>query len=287
VRAYIIKCVRCGLDFDLSLHCPHCERNEYYPNVEMARWPDEVAALEVRFQLAMETARNAGREDVAKAFVVAVEEKSVAVLSIPLSDAEDVIKSGFRETYYRLGRDRYPIPRPPDTPDWEGIRQVIESKLFDDRFKYDMQFAALSLTGEAIASYGPVRFVCNLDLIAHRASAFHENSCVFAMRDDITAVGEVPWGYRSTWADRGKLSLAKMVEQLTDAADITTFQGLILRAGATPALDEFVEVHIFGKLSVKALGHAIVMLRKEDKRARVEDLVERLGAVIPTKMVES
>jgi len=78
---------------------------------------------------------------------------------------------------------------------------MTEIAPFGDRNREHIHYAALSLTdlGLTGSAYGECHILLREEMIAHRTSAFEENSPVFMKRHKITVweAGKLPKGYRS------------------------------------------------------------------------------------------
>lgn len=83
------------------------------------------------------------------------------------------------------------------------------------------------------------------NLIAHRVSVFPENSAVYVYRHGVN----FPSGSRGTWAERGKLCVAKLAGQITDATRPDQFSTILRQPGPMGLDDNFVEAHLFGPMT--------------------------------------
>ncbi|MGI0014715.1 MAG: hypothetical protein ACREBU_14930 [Nitrososphaera sp.] len=94
----------------------------------------------------------------------------------------------------------------------------------------------------------------------------------------IADVDSLPRGYRAVWSKRGNLAVAKLgcrINHTTRAAD---FSELLLRQGATSAEDEFIEVHIFGPMTIRTIERVVVKRKKrQPRRAILLALREKLA----------
>ena len=83
-------------------------------------------------------------------------------------------------------------------------------------------------------------------MIGHRASLFNENSALFFHKNG----PNIPLGMKSSWANRAILGIAKLANFITPKCGLAEFESLVLRPGATSLQDEFIEVQVFGELTV-------------------------------------
>lgn len=261
------QCPDCRHEFSISeVRCPHCGRPSRFPNVRDAEL--EADALTARYNDAKMDAANRGDAAVVEQFEQACRQ-SVAVIARSFDEAFRLATSDLElyATHYQLQTLRIPggLPPGPGQPNWDRIRAVADEALFGKQ-KEEIRFAALSLDGVGLANYGECTLVLRDDMIAHRASVVEENSLVFMNRHGVTIWGsaELPRGYRSTWEQRAKLCVAKCGKKLAVAPKPVDFASVLLKQGATTLEDEFVEVHVFGPMTVRTF--AKVVLHKKPRR---------------------
>ncbi len=173
-------------------------------------------------------------------------------------------------TYYQLTQLRIPAG-----DNWDVLRSLADTALFGDRVKSEIRFAALTLDGEGLTNYGNCSVVMKEEMIAHRASVFDENSVMFMKKHDIKIwdAPELPRGYRAAWNDRHRISAAKLANRLKSDTTAAEFPKVLLKPGA-PATDEFVEVHIFGSLTLRMFARVIVRLKGRQPKKSVRQAVE-------------
>lgn len=285
-------CDRCKLEISPNvLQCPHCGWPGLYPNVVQAEL--ERTELQHRHQLAL-GACAADLDSVAQRFENAVN-GSHAVMCVKASEAHRIVfgDNELKATYYATADTRFPRATPPEGTDWNAIRELVDSALFTDAVKPHIRFAALALTFDGLTAYGPCTLVCETSMIEHRASAFEKNSCQFFIdrRGISFATGkvEVPSGYRSTWQDRGKLSVAKLADRLEKEMDDEDFAELLMTSGTTTADDKYVEVHICGPVSLRTLkgvaidDHALAAIGQRGILADLRDRLETQQLLLTTQ----
>lgn len=222
--------------------------------MEDAAAPGEVAALQRRYDDAIRAAESRGCKDKLLGFEAAVASGSKAVFACPLTKLMPLAtgQQDLYAPYYKLAELRLPKGPPRGgAPNWDVIRPVVETALFGDEFKKQIHFAALTLDGRGLASYGECFVLLREPLIVHRASVFEENSLLFMKRHNIKLfeVDRLPKGYRATWADRGRLAVAKLAARIDSRTRSDQFAGLLMRAATKRSHDDFVEVHLFGPLT--------------------------------------
>jgi hypothetical protein len=116
-------------------------------------------------------------------------------------------------------------------------------------------------------NYGKCFIILRTEMIAHRASVFEENSVLFMKHQGIAMedAHELPRGYRATWENRGQLCVAKLAAKIDGATLPDAYSGLLLQQGKTSEEDDFVEVHIWGPMTIRTVEE--VTLNPREKRA--------------------
>jgi len=149
-------------------------------------------------------------------------------------------------TYYELleSGDRVPLDN-----EFDQARLAVDATFFP-YFYQKVNFAALSGDGRGLESYGDVHFTFKDSSISHRTTVFEENTLVFCRKHKVIVGQPPPEGFLSTWENRGKVAVAKLAKKLDKTTNEREFSSiLVLQTGKTDA-DEFIECHIFGKLTV-------------------------------------
>lgn len=265
-----LECDHCGCPVPVEIApCPHCA-GPLFPNVRAALVPERRAALEQRYQEAMAAASSSGCRERVEELEEATA-SSRAVITRPLAEIERLANSD-RElyaTFYELRAVRLPID-----DEWNTWRRIADEALFPG-YKEHVRFAALTLGATGLSSYGECSVVLRESFIAHRASVFEENSTLLMRRHHY----KEPPGVRATWAERGKLCVAKLAGEVDLETQPETFGELLLRQGINSAADRFVEVHVWGPMTSRTFECVTVDLEKvpeKPPRATLKALRERL-----------
>jgi hypothetical protein len=232
-------------------HCPHCFRPCLYPNVNAARRPDEIAELERRYAESAAKAAAGGYDAFFKDYEAAVG-KSEAVISRSfaevqrLSYSEDEVYATF---YQRVDAGL----RLAGGDAWDRLRAIADTTLFGDQNKRHIRFASLTTDERGLPHYGECSLLLREEMISHRATAFEENSVMFMHRHNVRAENDydVPFGYRAPWEERAKLAALKAghFTSLTRESIANELQ----RAGTDERKDVFVEIHIWGTLTIRSI----------------------------------
>ena len=275
-----IPCNDCGFNIPASSdRCPHCGRPSLFPNVIVAKGQFEQAALEQRYQTALQNVDPACLQILNK-FEQAVENKSEAVITRYVSDVYTLAanENALYGNFYQLVGAGVRLPA---ENFWDSIRGVVDEKLFT-HYKENIRFAALTMNQCGINHYGDCHMALKNDMIAHRATVFEENTIVFMDRRKEILTAELPPGYRANWNDRGKLAVAKLASKLSHSMTEADFSSLLMNDGAKPEDDQFVEVHIYGSISIHTVQE--VSLSSRSNVIRREALQEQLDQYnIPLK----
>lgn len=268
-------CDYCGHEVPLSWnHCPHCARPGLFPNVRATQVPAEQEALERRYQAALQDASSRGAEAEVGKFEAAAA-SSKAVRALPMRELDRLASSDkelFPTFYGLLGAE----VRLPHGNQWDLLRRIADEALFPG-YREEIRFAALSLDGTGLSSYGECSFVFRDDMIAHRASMFEENSTAFLKRHAY----DPPMGHRATWTERGKLCVAKLAGRIGPGTPEAQFPGILLRAGAASEDDDFVEVHIWGPMSLRTVERILMpVTRRKAIRKALRDRLKGLAVIL-------
>ena len=248
--------------------CPHCGRPGLYPNVEDAEDLAERAELDVRYQAALTDTASRGAEQAFNAFEAAAANSQAVLARSPgellrLATSDHEIYA----TFYELIEGGV---RAPQSDHWDFRRQVADAALFPNYFRH-IRFAALSLDGIGLSSFGACSIALRDEMIAHRASVFEENSVLFVEHHGVATgnragsvlPGTVPPGYRAIWNDRAKLCAAKLHPRIDAGTGSGEYSGLLMRQGATSEDHEFVEAHIFGPMTARTFEEVTVSKRRK------------------------
>ena len=98
---------------------------------------------------------------------------------------------------------------------------------------------------------------------------------MFAQRhpERLVESGSMPNGHRSTWAKRGKLCVAKLAAQITPNTTPEDFQSILMKQGKKPAEDVFVEVHVFGPMTIRTFEKVVITRQgRHPSKAKIDAL---------------
>jgi hypothetical protein len=108
-------------------------------------------------------------------------------------------------------------------------------------------------------------------MIAHRASVFDENSALFVEHQGVKISRKpyLPKGYRAAWTHRAKLCIAKLSRRIDSATNPDQYSTILLSEGATSEDDEFIEVNIWGPITVLTMERVIVTAFDRSKHSTI------------------
>jgi hypothetical protein len=255
-----MTCPRCSFDDvrEFELLCPACLKELGYPNVRAAKELAEKTALDHRYKQALSAAGMGSYTDVLLRFQAALR-SSQAVICRSISKTKDLVsnKNELYASFYELiGAGA----RRPEKTKVERQRLVADDLLFPF-YKNEIRFAALSLDGIGVTSYGICSMVLRDIAISDRTTVFEQNSLDFCISRSLGSDKPVPPGFRALWGDRELLGCAKLYSRLDDKTDDASFASILLSDG------DFIEVHIYGSLHRASLERIIIKgpLRGPDK----------------------
>jgi hypothetical protein len=270
-------CAACGYDFPFpSERCPHCGRPGLYLNVDAADDDAEAAALRRRYQSARQHAQARGAATAVELFEAEVS-NSRAVLARSAGELQRLGTSD-REvyaTYYQLLKAGVKLLK---GERWDALRGAADRALFTG-YEDHIRFALLSLDGAGSSGYGECFIVLRTEMIAHRASVFEENSVLFMKHQGVRMedAHRLPKGYRATWGERPKLCVAKLAAKIDASTPPGAYSALLLRPGSSPEEDDFVEVHIWGPMTIRTMERVTFNPRKRTPRAVIKSHQQRLA----------
>ncbi len=269
-----MNCTFCNNKIPPSVsRCPHCAQPSLFPNVNIAS--EEQSFLKARYEQATTDALCSGTAANIDDFERALD-KSFAVVNRSLSELERLAGSEFEvyATYYHLSESI----RLQQGEEFDSLRQAADS-IFFTGFREEIRFAALSLNSNGLSNYGDCSWVLRENMIAHRASVFEDNTTLYYMNNNIKGAKDVPKGYRATWNERAKLCVAKLAPKIDTTTNSVEYSDILLHQGATSKEDDFVEVHIFGPMTIRTIEEVTFTSKIKNKaeQVKIKGIKEKLG----------
>lgn len=234
-------------------YCPVCGEFAGASNVRHAELPEEKKVLEERYQRALSDAHARGADAALEAFLITVR-GSQAVLAMwsKKFDGEFLDGTGLYSTYYAQVAAELRTHGDP----WDAQRRIADEALFPG-YKEKVRFAALSLDDRGLGNYGDCFFVLREENIADRASVLDEDGLHFAQKHRYA----LPPGYRAPWLERAKLAVAKLAGQVEPTTPVDQFPAILMVPGRAKSDDQFIEVHIWGPMSIRTFSRAVITHR--------------------------
>ena len=247
----MLLCPRCQSGIpDTQEKCPTCGHHAGPPNVRAANSEYEVRVLDERYQAALENARSRGCLAVAERLFESAD-RSSAVINV---DARFLYhfaasKNTLYANYEHLVAGN--VRKPGAFENHAARRSVVTTLIW--AYAGDKLYAALSLTGLGLDSYGPYAMTLRDLAINQRATVLENNSFDFVKKHQLLGGNQRPAGCFATWRDRNKLAVAKLEASLTPQTTDDDFQRLLLASNGNRATDEFIEVQIYGPFDLGAV----------------------------------
>mgnify|MGYP001767428918 CR=1 FL=1 len=265
-------CDHCGHSVALNeAVCPVCGKSAGFPNVKEAEQVAETVALDQRYDQAVRDAQARSAGGIAGAF------ESVLINSYAVFNADPEFVDSFltnsKTLYASYGLQvRSQVRRVAALQD-DKARHSVEGAFFGS-YAEEIRYAALSLGGPGVISYGALAVRLQENAIAHRATLLEQNTYHFCKQHDLRLLQPIPCGFRATWANRAKLAVTKLANRLTATTLAQQFPALLLHSVGDRATDEFIEVHIYGRLNESSVVE--VSGSTPSKRSRNGSLISKI-----------
>ncbi len=255
--------------------CHGCGELLGAPNVRSVNKEEEKRALEERYKRALERAAELGTQDRLKAFSQEMK-GTCAVVNVDISFLHTFITNEkILYTSYSLGV-RGQVRKPAEEDD-DRQRLGVEGTLFGS-YGEKIRYAALSLDGAGVSSYGSYSLKLREIAISGRSTLLEDNSYVFVEKHGIIAGKALPKGYRSTWEEREKLALAKLADRITTVTPQPGYASILLFSEGDFKTDDFIEIHIYGPFDAHSIESVRGSSTSENKgeAALIETVKEHL-----------
>lgn len=134
-------------------------------------------------------------------------------------------------------------------------RKATDALIFGD-YGDQIRYAALSLNGVGLKSYGSYSMRLNEIAIRNRATLLEENSFDFVERHQLTpkkAADSFPAGHRAKWQERHKLAVAKLAGNIKAATTESEYDRILLTSEGRHKTDKFIEIHIYGPFNNRSI----------------------------------
>ena len=130
-------------------------------------------------------------------------------------------------------------------------RCVVETSFYGFTGR-NLVYAALTLDDAGVRSYGDVSVVLVTGQVELRTTVFEKNT--YPLYDELTEGGWragtiMPAGYGGTWEDRSRMAVIKHGLEISNSKNPPKFSAVLLASNGKHRNDEFIELHIFNKVT--------------------------------------
>lgn len=260
------SCPSCGAHvFWERDRCSGCGKDLGAPNVRIAR--RERDALLQRYKTALYEDRGPDVRAKVEAFSQTVEHDSGAVINVHPDYLKGFLKSS-RDLYSGYALLTAAETRAAADMENDMARLSVEGKLFGTAAPH-IRYAALSLNGRGLLSYGSCAITLNPRLCARAASLLEENSYHFIEQKRLVGRIPIPAGHRAVWQDRHCLATAKLACCIDDRTVGADFPRLLLYSNGDRETERFIEIHIYGAFDRQAIVSAVIPDPKQSRRDKL------------------
>lgn len=260
--------------------CPTCGHYIGPPNVREIETQEEIQALQARYEKAFVDAKSNGSYAILNKFDEAMKD-TCAVVNVDFDDLKHFLTKDnvLYSTYSHLVRGQ---TRKPATAKDDRQRRAVEAIIFG-AYGEEIRYAALSLNGTGLRSYGAYTMKLKKVAIAERTTLLEDNSYQFVEKHDMRPGDNIPRGYRALWHDRHKIAVSKLYQRITPQTSENEFAKIMLFSEGNRSTDEFVEVYIYGSFDNKAVDSVSgkFTATKKEKRAllcSLKEIIVKAGA---------
>lgn len=258
--------------------CPACGAYAGAPNVRHAQ--REQTDLEQRYQAALAECQTRHADGVAQDFVKQIENDSRAVINgdakffLHFFNDENSLYASYQQATGASIRVAGEMAN--------DVRRLTTEALIFGHYGSKIRYAALSLNGQGLYSYGNCSMVLKQSLCENQGSLTEENTFILADKhlQAFYHQKNLPLGIRATWQNRHKLALAKLGPQLNIASTAGSNADLLLYCVGDRATDRFMEVHIYDAFSHRAVTAATLPITGKTRRTTddLDDLYDKLSS---------
>ena len=272
-----MKCINCKTDISKSQErsCPTCGQDIGYPHIREVSQEEEVEALELRYQQAKSTAEVNNTTQALKSFEDFVK-NACATINVDIDFLYNFVTND-KVLYSTYGLQvKGQVRKPADKQD-DHNRKIAEAILFGS-YGENIRYAALSIDGTGVKSYGPFAIKLRNIAIENRTVLLENDSFDFIKERRLTIGDSIPAGYRATWQEKYKLAVAKHGDEISVDLPKDEFAGILLFSEGNYDTDRFIEVYIYGAFDNNAIEsvQGKSSLPKKVESAMLEDAKEYL-----------
>jgi len=247
-----ILCSNCDADIsDCSdRFCPTCGQDIGFPNVRDANRKEEREALEARYKKAVDDSK-ANHSHPSLENFEKIAQTSSAVININIDHLHRFLTYD-NELYSTYDLQVSGQTRKSAKTQDDRDRRTVEAMLFGG-YGQEIRYAALSLDGIGLKSYGACAVKLRDIAIAKRATVLEKNSYHFLEEHGIKFKDPIPPGYKAIWQERHKVAVAKLAAEISSSTSPDDYPKILLFSEGNRQTDRFIEVHIFGAFDNNAI----------------------------------
>jgi len=274
IKGNILVCPNCNRDQAQInfVKCEYCGFDLGAPNVNVVSTEIELKALQQRYEEATKYASNNGTEHQLNKFHEFFTKNVNAIINLKLPVLREwIINNSAYKSYHRSVEEgnRFIAAIKDDQK-----RSVIDG-VFHGSYGKDIIYAALTLNGKGLISYGECGVIIDENAVRLRASILEENSFTFIKAHNLNFENfEIPIGFRSSWENKIKIAIAKLYKKIT-LDDENDFCRFLLFSAGNRQTDNFIEVHIYKEITTLAIKHIYLPKPKNKKDELFVKLIEK------------
>ncbi len=235
-----MECINCKTDISKSQErsCPTCGHDIGYPHIREVNQKEEIQALERRYQQAKSTAEVNKTSQALNKFEDYVK-NACAIINIHIDFLYNFVTND-KDLYstYDL-QVKGQVRKPADKQD-DHNRKTAEAILFGS-YGENIRYAALSIDGTGVKSYGPFAIKLRNIAIENRTVLLENNSFDLLKKRQLS----IQAGYRATWKEKYKLAAAKHADEISVDFTKNDCAGILLFSEGNFDTDRFIEVHLY------------------------------------------
>ncbi|HSS20602.1 MAG TPA: hypothetical protein VLL54_11045 [Pyrinomonadaceae bacterium] len=244
-------CLRCSSEVgETEEKCSTCGAFAGPPNVRAAEKLEEQVALERRYDEAVSQSYLDGSDAALMSFDVNME-LTFAVVNVDIDFLRQFVTSD-KMTFSNYDLSVKGQIRKSAEATHDRHRRTIGAMLFGG-YSEHIRYAALSLDGGGLQSYGAFAIKLRQISIANRATLLEDNSYNFIAKHKLQGGEEIPPGYVAKWDERHKLAVSKLAKTVSAGTSEAEHPKILLRSTGDRNTDECIEVHIYGGFDNKAI----------------------------------
>jgi len=240
--------------------CPVCGTTQTNPvNVKRAKLKQEIAALDSRYQVSMNSFTARGLQNEHQRLEQLVQTKGKAVINTSFDFTWEWLGPN-RSAYTSYRRQLMDKTRQTALFENDVNRTLADSFLYGSAT--DIIYGALTVNEKGLTSYGEVSVFLKEISVERRTSVLETNSFYFIKdlvdNNQYTFGKPFPAGYLSSWQDKYKLAVSKLASSLNKNISDEELCDLILFSSGDKNTDRFFELHIYGSIVAAAIEKIVI-----------------------------